>query len=106
MTPEDALKAFGFLALLEELDEEDFEYDDEGRLTSVPSEFTVEYLVASAGYDGDEWVEFSEKVFGPPNLSDDEVIDLAGDQLDRISYVSAIRSLRSASPTRKRTASV
>ena len=78
MTPEDALKAFGFLALLEELDKEEFEYDEEGRLTSVPTEFTVEYLVAIAGYDGDEWGDYSEKVYGPPNLSDDEVIQLAG----------------------------
>ena len=58
--------------------EESVEYDDEGRITFLPEGYVVEYLVTNAGYEGREYVEISETVYGPLSMDPDEIISEAG----------------------------
>lgn len=59
-------------------EEESVEYDDEGRITFLPEGYLVEYLVTNAGYEGTEYVEISQRVYGPLGMDRDEVIYAAG----------------------------
>lgn len=54
------------------------EYDEEGRIKSIPAGWTVEYLISAEGYSGDEWITYSEMVYGPPQASTGQILSAAG----------------------------
>ena len=81
MDPQKALEAFGFLALVSELDEEEEpEYDEQGRVVYLPDGWLVEYIVTTVGYQPPSRAlqEYSETVYGDMGLDDEELGEMAG----------------------------
>ena len=69
-------------------DEEKPEWDESGdRLVSVPEGWVVEYLITTAGYNGGEWTEISETVYGKVDEDIEDVISRAGLPLDTDLYI-------------------
>ena len=70
---EEALRLLGLALLASEIDDDEIEFDEDGRITKLPSGFSVEYLVSLEGYSGGDWLSFSETVYGGRGFSAEEI---------------------------------
>ena len=76
MDPQKALELFGFMALVSELDdEEEIEYDSDGRITSLPDGWAIEYLVSIEGYSGGDWLSFSEVAYSTEVRDEESILE-------------------------------